>query len=58
MFHQLLSDPNLPFLAKLLHGISVVMVGNILNVHQKINNTERALINNCLNNYLNGVYGT
>ena len=57
ILHQLSSDPYLPFLAKLLHGTNVVIVGNILNVHQNINKTDNALKSNCLNNSLNGVLG-
>ena len=57
ILHQLSSEPYLSFLAKLLHGTNVVIVGNILNVHQNINNTDNALKSNYLNKSLNGVFG-
>jgi len=58
IFHQPSSEPYLSFLTKVLHGTSVVIVGNIDNVHQNIINTENALIYIYLNNSLNGVFGT
>ena len=57
MLHQLSSEPYLSFLAKLLHGTSVVIVGNILNVHQKISNIDISLKSNYLKSYFIGVFG-